>query len=82
MGGFGVGGLEEGRIVIFAASLVLQCLGGSRYPDAGKKTAQKVSSLHPLFCAPDARKQESQNPPPPKKSCIRIFRRTQIRIIR
>ena len=37
----------------FPFSLVLQCLGLSRCPDAGKKTARKASLSNPFSCAPN-----------------------------
>ena len=49
------GGGKTGSICHFPFSLVLQCLGVPRYPDAGK-TARKVSLSHPFLCAPNASK--------------------------
>ena len=40
----------------FAFSLVLQCLGVPRYPDAGKHSTKNATLSHPFLCAPNASK--------------------------
>ena len=42
---------KQGSICHFAFSLVLQCLGVQRYPDAGKKQHEKFYR-HIPFCVP------------------------------
>ena len=45
------GGGKKGSICHFALSLVLQCLGVPRYPDAGKSSTKSVV-VPPLFVCP------------------------------
>ena len=44
------GRAKQGRFVIFAFSLVLQCLGFPNYPDAGKNSTKNLT-VTTLFCA-------------------------------
>ena len=46
------GGVRKGSICHFAFSLVLQCLGVPRYPDAGKNSTKSVIVTPPLFVCP------------------------------
>ena len=46
----GGGGGETGSICHFAFSLVLQCLGVPKYPDAGKNSPINVIVTPPFVC--------------------------------